>query len=197
MPVFVAYGQVCSGGAFHRCCISLRLGSIGVIYVLGARLYVTVGGTLSAGWLRLPQPFVPMLIAQLLLVALPEEIGWRGFALPRLQVHFGSLGASLLLGAIHAIWHFPLFLIPNTLQNGESFLRFMMIVIAWSIIMSLLYNRSGGSALTAILFHAALNLWAAAVDMPEAAWNIAYLVYIPVVLLCILYLPRPLFGGTK
>lgn len=41
---------------------------------------------------------------------LPEETGWRGFALPRLQSKFGPLKATLLLSVLWAFWHLPHFL---------------------------------------------------------------------------------------
>ncbi|MGB5048999.1 MAG: type II CAAX endopeptidase family protein, partial [Caldilineaceae bacterium] len=41
--------------------------------------------------------------------SLGEEIGWRGYALPRLQAHFSPFAASLILGLIWAFWHLPLF----------------------------------------------------------------------------------------
>lgn len=46
----------------------------------------------------------------------PEEIGWRGFALPRMQSKFGPLNATLLLAILWAFWHLPHFL--TTAQKG-------------------------------------------------------------------------------
>jgi len=46
-----------------------------------------------------------------------EEIGWRGFALPKLQVNYNTLYSSVILGIIWGFWHFPLFFIlPGTGQ---------------------------------------------------------------------------------
>jgi uncharacterized protein len=42
--------------------------------------------------------------------ALGEEIGWRGYTLPRLQTGRSALGASLIIGVLWALWHLPLWL---------------------------------------------------------------------------------------
>lgn len=57
------------------------------------------------------------LLAYFILVAATEEIGWRGFALPRLLVPHGALAASLILGAVHAVRHWPLLLLPDQLLS--------------------------------------------------------------------------------
>ena len=50
-----------------------------------------------------------------------EEIGWRGYALPRMAERIGLPRASLLLGGIWAVWHLPLFFIAGTTTTGQSF----------------------------------------------------------------------------
>jgi uncharacterized protein len=86
-----------------------------------------------------------------------EEFGWRGFALPRLQLQFGWKLGSLIVGAIWAIWHLPLFWVKGTTQNQTPFLLFAVSCLAMSLIMAWAYNRADGSVLTALLFHTSWN----------------------------------------
>ena len=86
-----------------------------------------------------------------------EEVGWRGYALPRLAARFGLGGASLLLGAIWALWHLPLFYLHGADTYGQSFLPYLLNVTAFSVVIAWLYWRTGGSLLLAMLIHAAIN----------------------------------------
>ena len=85
-----------------------------------------------------------------------EEPGWRGFALPRLQLKFSPLIASIILGLIWGFWHTPIYL-P---QYG-SFIQygiFLLNTIKIAIILTWLYNRTGGSVLATALMHTIGNI---------------------------------------
>ncbi len=86
-----------------------------------------------------------------------EEIGWRGYALPRLQARFGPWWATLILGVLWGIWHLPLFLIPGAAQYGMSFPGFVLASVGYSVIYTCLINRGRGSVLLASLFHSSGN----------------------------------------
>lgn len=86
-----------------------------------------------------------------------EEIGWRGYALPRLANRLGFPWASLLLGLIWACWHLPLFFITGADTYGQSFLVYAVQVTALSVAISWLYLRTGGSLLLTMLMHSAIN----------------------------------------
>lgn len=97
---------------------------------------------------------------------LEEELGWRGYAFPRMQVMSNALVASLILGVIWGLWHTPLFLLPGTTQyemvaqNSIPILVFVWFVFettALSVILGWLMMRTGGSVPIAIAFHAAAN----------------------------------------
>jgi uncharacterized protein len=86
-----------------------------------------------------------------------EEIGWRGYALPRLSEYFGLAPASIILGIIWATWHLPLFFFPAADTLGQSFPLYLLQVTAVSVAMAWLYWRTGGSLLLVMLLHAAVN----------------------------------------
>jgi uncharacterized protein len=95
-----------------------------------------------------------------------EEIGWRGFALPRLQRLHGPLIGSLILGILWALWHLPLFLIPSWDTPHGSPLDVALFVIwavAITVIFTWVFNNTKGSVLMVILAHGSINSAAAAV----------------------------------
>jgi membrane protease YdiL (CAAX protease family) len=86
-----------------------------------------------------------------------EELGWRGYALPRLASAMGLGRASVLLGVVWAVWHLPLFFIPGTGSDGQSFPLYLLHVVAVSVAIAWLYWRAGGSLLLVMLMHASVN----------------------------------------
>lgn len=82
-----------------------------------------------------------------------EETGWRGFALPALQKRFSPLVASILIGIIWALWHFG----PMSTQVSLG-VWYIIDVIAISIIITWIFNRTNGSLLIVALFHTAINV---------------------------------------
>ncbi|MEO7130658.1 MAG: type II CAAX endopeptidase family protein [Dermatophilaceae bacterium] len=100
-------------------------------------------------------------LAAMFLIGPIEELGWRGMALPLLQRRWAPLWSSLILGVIVAIWHAPSFLLSGTKQSAWAFWPFFFGVVAISVILTAMFNVSGGSLLVAFLFHAQVNgpLW--------------------------------------
>lgn len=88
---------------------------------------------------------------------LGEELGWRGYALPRLADRFGLAPASVIVGVAWASWHLPLFFIPGIDKTGQSFPVYFLQVTALSVAMAWLYLHTRGSLLLAVLMHAAVN----------------------------------------
>jgi membrane protease YdiL (CAAX protease family) len=100
----------------------------------------------------LPLLVVPWFIYEIL--SNGEEIGWRGYVLPRLQVEHNALAASLILGIIWGFWHLPKFL---SHWNAVSFAWFMVHTLAASVLYTWMYNGTKGSLLLVTLFHASTN----------------------------------------
>jgi len=86
-----------------------------------------------------------------------EELGWRGFALPRLQASYSALVASLLIGVGWFAWHLPLFLIAGSTQAGDPVYYYAVAVIALSVVFTWIYNETGGSVLLTMVLHASVN----------------------------------------
>jgi uncharacterized protein len=87
-------------------------------------------------------------------IANGEEIGWRGYILPRLQVKQSALTASLIIGLLWGIWHIPKFLGH---WDSVAFAWFMVDVMAKSVLLAWMYNNTKGSLLLVTLFHASFN----------------------------------------
>ena len=98
---------------------------------------------------------LPVLTTVLLTTGIAEELGWRGFALPRLQARYGPLAGSLILGAGAAVWHLP----NAVLRPGglPIFALQVVVVIMMVVLTTWAYNRNHGSVLIVALFHAAIN----------------------------------------
>ncbi len=132
------------------------IGYIATIKLLAAVAHRAITGQ----WPRFgPQPVLLMVAAILMStwVQAGEEIGWRGYALPRLSARFGLAAASVIVGILWASWHLPFFFIPGGDVHGQSFPLYLSQVTAVSVAMAWLYWRTGGSLLLVMLFHAAIN----------------------------------------
>ena len=89
-----------------------------------------------------------------------EEVGWRGFALPRLQTRHSALVASLLLTLGWALWHLPLFFYrPGyTSMDATGVAGWFFSLLTGAVLLTWLYNESRGSILVVSLFHAAVDV---------------------------------------
>ncbi len=82
-----------------------------------------------------------------------EEVGWRGFALPRLQKHQNALMATLTVGVLWGLWHLPLFFWAGNPMSDYPFLAWLIGTVAVSFVYTWLYNSARGSLLVVTLFH--------------------------------------------
>ena len=127
-----------------------------------------------------------------------EEAGWRGFALPRLQVRMNALWSIFILTIFHALWHIPFFYYRLHFE-GFAIFGFFIGMFAGGIIMTYLYNESGGKTLLPILFHTTWNV-AAQISLdtfPEITYTLTTLQMIAAVIIVIVFRPTNLATQTR
>jgi membrane protease YdiL (CAAX protease family) len=137
---------------------------IAVIVLVGLYLYRLFGGpSPDLGNLG---PLSGAIIALLMFTftaGLGEELGWRGFLLPRLQSRYSALLAAIIVAVPWTLWHWMLFAVEfpgmpyyslsQTLGFVPAMLGFFVYLIAWSILHSWVYNNTRGSVLMMCLMH--------------------------------------------
>ncbi|MCR3758260.1 CPBP family intramembrane metalloprotease [Clostridium felsineum] len=127
---------------------------IGVIYnVLGGNTKVIINT--SQAYLFKTNSIIGVIGLFVLIVLfggpVEEELGWRGFLLPRLQSKFHPILSGIIVGVIWAFWHLPMFFIKGS--GYEGFISYLIVTIILSLEITWLYNKTKGSLLIAILLH--------------------------------------------
>ena len=100
--------------------------------------------------------------------ALLEELGWRGFALPRIQARRSAFTASLLLGVLWTSWHLPMMIaqgLPLTAVGLTGFLFSVLMLTAWAVLFTWVYNSTGGSLFLMVLLHAVAYIAGSAIQL--------------------------------
>ncbi len=126
---------------------------------------------------------------------LGEEVGWRGYALPRLQERYGALKASLLLALPWSLWHLPAFLYKDTyVQMGliTGLPMLLVSLLAASVVHTWLYNNTRGSLLAVIAFHGTFDLLSASNASSFAAPVMSAIVWIWAALIVVMMQPSTL-----
>jgi hypothetical protein len=115
-------------------------------------------------------------LLNLLIGPLGEELGWRGYALPRLLRRFNPCAASLILGAIWGLWHLPSFFVSSQVQADLSLPLFLVGALCLSIIATWLFQHTGGSVLITVVLHYAVNFSLSVLGAPFPAFKLVLLV---------------------
>jgi membrane protease YdiL (CAAX protease family) len=110
---------------------------------------------------------IPIIIMVTLLNGVGEELGWRGFMLPRCQSRYNALVSSLIVGFFWGLWRAPVYFIDGTAQSmlrsqvgiWMGLLLFTLSTIAISVTYTWLFNNTRGSVLIAAFLHGANNAW--------------------------------------
>lgn len=89
-----------------------------------------------------------------------EEVGWRGFALPRFQEKFNALTSSIIMTVFWAVWHWPLFFYrPGYISmDFAGIFGWTFSLLTGSILLTWLYNSSRASILICAVFHSTIDI---------------------------------------
>ncbi|WP_416864347.1 MAG: CPBP family intramembrane glutamic endopeptidase [Imperialibacter sp.] len=132
----------------------LLLSLFGIPAVASLAILTSLNFDLSGFHLRTTQ-LLPQVVV-IILIAIGEEYGWRGYLLPRLMKKTNVLYASIVLGLIWGLWHFPAYLIGAGVPQQMNFSVFLLWVVLGTLFMGWLYYYTK-SVLTSILTHISAN----------------------------------------
>jgi CAAX protease family protein len=137
----------------------------GLIILLGGKLQTDISTANFLGALG-------MFLNYFLIAGGQEELGWRGFAQPKVQEKFSLAFTSLIIGVLWFFWHLPLYLwVPDVPQHGQSLIFALLFQISFCFTFTWLYNRTQ-SILMPMLLHATFNflssLWLVSVSGTQA-----------------------------
>ncbi len=124
-----------------------------LLFLLTYGVMRLIGLPLPAEW-HISLLTIPLFVA-FFIAAAGEELGYMGYAIDPMQERWSALTASIILGSVWAIWHYPSMIqlgqTPTLMAWGSIFTVGMRILLVW------LYNNTGRSVFAAIFFHAMAN----------------------------------------
>jgi len=157
-PIFQGFLSLKRGGKWLLVATFLPavwlLAGVFLAYIQDKSVVNVVGGLDWFTWIIYSARSV---IFTLIVMAVGEEVGWRGWLLPALQNRFTPLISTVLLEIVWGLWHFPLFINGAYHEPPEMVFAKVGLCIFLSFLFTCLHNRSHGNVLVAILLHTALN----------------------------------------
>jgi len=174
-----------------------RAGLNGYALALGIPLsvHLTVGVlAFLLGWIPSIQIRVPSLQQLLInfifiaIVAVLEELGWRGYALPRLLAHRSALYSALLIGIMWGSVHLGIGLI-----DGRPLAPTFLTPLGISVILTWLFLQTRSSLAMAILCHFGFDYFPqflSGISLAHSIWSQAIVSLVLAFILIILYGPN-------
>jgi membrane protease YdiL (CAAX protease family) len=154
-----------------------------LVALLAGVVFIALGGTPTAPESPIGLPLLTFFVLSIVTGAAGEELGWRGFLLPRLQRRFNALVSSLIVGVVWAIWHLPLWFLPGCGWDATPYWAFALSAVSSSVLITFVFNNTGASLLMASIIHFSLNFGMGVVRMfgllpsPREAWVIVSVLY--------------------
>lgn len=170
----------------------LLISMIGIPVLASLAMLTSLDFDISRFDLRTTQ-LLPQIVV-IVLIAVGEEYGWRGFLLPRLMDKFNLLYSSIILGLIWGIWHFPAYLIGTGVPLQMDFTVFLLWIILGTLFISWIYYYTK-SVLTSILAHISANAaFNYLLILPEFTGSMntfwLFILYLSVLMIMIFYTKR-------
>jgi membrane protease YdiL (CAAX protease family) len=188
--------------------ISLKWVVIALTLALVVRLTISLLalglGMISAIRLRPGGPASYILLAMIFFVfAIPEELGWRGYALPKLLERRSPLAAGLIVGLLWGSLHLALVL-PGMMNEGAQPLPTLLGLVGGSVLFTWLFVNSNGNILLTTLFHTAQSFFVIlnqGITIEQQAWLMAGVYVLAALLLVIVAGPslrrKPIAGISQ
>jgi membrane protease YdiL (CAAX protease family) len=191
-------GQI-GGGDFDA-----RWLAVAILMALGLRVTMSVValgmGLIDTIQVRAATPFEMLSFAVMLFfAALLEEVGWRGFALPKLLATRRALAAALIIGIMWGLVHLAL-LLPGMVHAGTSPLATLIYLVSLSVLLTWLYVNSGGSVLLVTIFHASQSFFVIVnegITQAQQVWLMAVVGLIMALIVVVISGPRLLADSTR
>jgi membrane protease YdiL (CAAX protease family) len=170
----------------------ILLSLFGIPAIASLAMLTSLDFNISGFHLRTTQ-LMPQVVV-IVLIALGEEYGWRGYLLPRLMKKLSVFYSSLVLGLIWGFWHFPAYLIGTGVPREMDFPVFLLWVLLGTLFISWIYYYTR-SVLTSILIHMSANAaFNYLLILPEFTGSMKtfwlFILYMSVLIVIVYYLRR-------
>ena len=131
----------------------------GIVPALATTTAVFAARAAGEGAPFIPSAAIPvMFVIQLVTGAVGEELGWRGFMLPRLGGLAGEMGAAWVMAILWSLWHVAAFFFPGMPHQMMPPISGLLSIAFFGVFLAFLFNQTGGSVLATILAHLSLNI---------------------------------------
>lgn len=134
----------------------------GLLQLGGLGIFVMAGGDPGEFRPDRASRIVPTLLVLLLFGPIAEELGWRGYALPRLLRSYSAVASAMVMGIVATLWHMPLFFSAYPPMDGvDPFDITLVFYFAYTsgrcVLYTFVFQNGGHSVLLTVLFHAVGN----------------------------------------
>jgi membrane protease YdiL (CAAX protease family) len=145
IPLKMNFNRIIIFKAFLVIIVPLIL--FALTYYIGSLLSINVqiGNNLPS--------IIPVMLLGIIIGGIGEEIGWRGFFQPSLELKYSKIFSSIIVGIIWGLWHIGHY------KNGPLFMfGFLLFTISASIIIVYLLKNTQNNILLSSLFHISINI---------------------------------------